>query len=93
MFRFQDFVGEPVQTMVVPGRIGVGNGYFFLGCRLKGTNAPLFSLFLFIACNSFRGEFAEGAEQALYFVQGVVVDQADAEEAALGFDAEAFGEI
>src|SRR5882724_4768242 len=40
-----------------------------------------------------RSEFAEGGEEAVDFFGGVVVDEADAKHAALGFDAEAFAEI
>ncbi len=39
------------------------------------------------------GEGAEGSEEAVHFIGGVVVNEADAEEAAGLFDAEAFGEI
>src|ERR1700675_3955403 len=40
-----------------------------------------------------RGEFAEGGEEAVDFLGSVVVHEADAEHAALGFDTEAFAEI
>src|SRR5262249_30390525 len=36
---------------------------------------------------------AKGGEEAVDFVGGVVVDQADAQEAAFGFDAETLGEV
>src|SRR5258708_13808301 len=48
MFAFQFFVGDPLTRTTVRGGIGVGNGYFFLGRRLKGTSAPFFSLRLLI---------------------------------------------
>ena len=38
-------------------------------------------------------KFAEGDEEAVDFFGGVVMDEADTEHAALGFDAEAFAEI
>src|SRR5258708_8628654 len=48
MFAFQFFVGDPLTRTTVRGGIGVGNGYFFLERRLKGTSAPFFSLRLLI---------------------------------------------
>ena len=40
-----------------------------------------------------RREFLQCRKQAIHFFGGVVVDQADAQEAAFLFDAETFGEI
>jgi len=43
--------------------------------------------------SSARGEFAEGGEEAVDFLGGVVVDEADAEHAAGGIEAEALDEV
>ena len=43
--------------------------------------------------SEFFAEFPEGGEKAVYFFGGIVVDDADAEDAAFLFDAETLGQI
>jgi hypothetical protein len=100
--------GRFFQRTTEQGRIGVANGYFFVGREVKGINALARFRFSKVAAlenidiTGFTAtspialassEFAEGGEQAVDFSGGVVMDEADAEDAAVLFDAETFGEI